>query len=77
MNDKITLKLIEQGKLEEALQILTSQSEPDTSLISQIAEKFASVGKREKAIATVETITDKESQAKTLAAIALTLIINK
>jgi tetratricopeptide (TPR) repeat protein len=77
VNDKVTIKLIEQGKLEEALQILTSQSEPDTLLISQIAEKFASVGKREKAIATVETITDKESQAKTLAAIALTLIINK
>jgi tetratricopeptide (TPR) repeat protein len=77
VNDKIIIKLIEQGKLEEALQILTSQSEPDISLVSQIAEKFASVGQKEKAIATVETITDKESQAKTLATIALTLIINK
>jgi hypothetical protein len=50
---------------------------PNTSLISQIPEKFASVGKREKAIATVESIADKESQAKTLAAIAFILIINK
>ncbi|BAZ40020.1 hypothetical protein NIES4101_59810 [Calothrix sp. NIES-4101] len=73
VNDKVTAKLIEQGKLEKALEILTKQSEPDISLISQIAEKFASTGKKEQAIATAEKIADKQSQAKTLAAIALLL----
>ncbi|AKG20587.1 tetratricopeptide repeat protein [Calothrix sp. 336/3] len=73
VNRKIVGKLIEQGKLEQALQITISQLESDSSLISQIAEKFASGGKKEQAIATVEKITDQESQAKAFAAIALML----
>jgi tetratricopeptide (TPR) repeat protein len=70
INDKITMKLIEQGQLEQALQILSSQSEVDLALISQIAEKFASAGKKEQAIKTAESIKDSEYKAKTLAAIA-------
>ncbi|MEA5570071.1 hypothetical protein [Calothrix sp. UHCC 0171] len=73
VNDKVTDKLIEQGKLEEALQILNRQPESDSLLLKKIAEKFASTGKKKQAIATAESITDKEFQAKTLAAIALLL----
>jgi hypothetical protein len=73
VNTKIAVKLIEQGQLEQALQILNSQSEIDTSLISQIAEKFASVGKKEEAIKIAESIKNQEDKAKTLAAIALLL----
>jgi hypothetical protein len=73
VNTKIAVKLIEQGQLEQALQMLNSQSEVDPSLISQIAEKFASVGKKEEAIKIAESIKNHEDKAKTLAAIALLL----
>jgi tetratricopeptide (TPR) repeat protein len=71
LNNKVAIKLLETGKLEQVLEIINSDKEVDTEILSKLAEKFAKVGEKEQAIKVVETINTEDLKVKTLATIAL------
>jgi tetratricopeptide (TPR) repeat protein len=80
--NKVAAKLVELGQLDQAFQIASSlQGSPSSlqgterdKLLADIANQFARSGKRSQALQAAEAIADDEVKAKTIAAIARSLL---
>ena len=80
--NKVAAKLVKLGQLDQAFQIASSlQGSPSSlqgserdKLLADIANQFARSGKRSQALQAAEAIADDEVKAKSIAAIARSLL---